>query len=118
MFHGEISHNRKGRAMAVGTVVTTDSRQSKSMQVHGRCSIIRANIIALCLLLQQLVEQKQVLNRGTTIIVYFQTTRVQRYLNNTLRLDTMRYEDELSQDMAERVQALLMGIQNQLLQEA
>eukprot|EP00961_Rhodomonas_salina_P177052 2387151-Rhodomonas_salina.1 len=123
--------------MAVGYTLNLgqdreSSQLGKGMQIHGRCSTIRAYLIALCLAMETLGEQREIQEGATKIIIYFQSTRFHRYIINTLRLDTMKYEDELTQDLEDRLGALLntfqkhqvqiclrhVSIQNQLVQEA
>eukprot|EP00960_Hanusia_phi_P063778 765570-Hanusia_phi.AAC.1 len=135
--HGEITHSRKGRGMAVGYTLNLGqdkepSQLGKGMQIHGRCSMIRAYLIALCLALETLREQREMHEGITKINIYFQSTRFHRYIINTLRLDTIEYEDELTQDLENQLRALLgtfqrqqvqiclrhVSIQNQLVQDA
>jgi len=112
---GDITHSRKGRAMAVGFVYTAQQgtiRESGSMQVHGRCSIIRAYMIAICQLMQSIQNQSE-LRHYDHIQISYHCTRLHRYLSDNLRLDVMQYEDELMQDLYERMQALFLQFQRQ-----
>ena len=73
------------------------------MKINGKCSVIRANAIAICLLLQHVLDEGIQVQRGDQIKIIFQSTRFHRFITNTLRMDTMQYEDELLEDLHDRL---------------
>mmetsp|Transcript_17374 Transcript_17374/g.57520 ORF Transcript_17374/g.57520 Transcript_17374/m.57520 type:complete len:335 (-) Transcript_17374:1096-2100(-) len=104
--HGDISRNRKGRSMSIGysTQEKEGEQERGAIKIHGKCSVIRAHTIALCILLQAIWEQRGKQKTIRKIFVLFKSTRMHRFLTDTLRWSTMQYEDELVYDLAGRLQ--------------
>jgi len=101
---GNITQSRKNRSMRIGYVLQQQEMTSGGgMKINGKCSIIRANTIAIGLLLQHVLEEGIQIKRGNQITIIYQSTRFHRFTTNTLRMDTMRYEDELLEDLYDRL---------------
>jgi len=101
---GDITQSSKNRSMRIGYVLQQQEMTSGGgIKVNGKCSIIRANMIALGLLLQHVLEEGIQIKKGNQVTIMYQSTRFHRYITNTLRMDTMQYEDELLEDLHDRL---------------
>ena len=114
---GDITQSRKNRSMRIGYVLQQQEMTSGGgMKINGKCSIIRANTIAIGLLLQHVLEEGIQIKRGNQIKIMYESTRFHRFITNTLRIDTMQYEDELLEDLHDRLLTCMKKLEGRGIQ--